>query len=441
MKLKHWSRSLLAATAVLASGLGLISCGTSNTVDYLYATSARNNPGQINVYRVDSQSGALTQIPDSPFNAGRNPVALVIDGAGDSLYVANRIDNSIIQYGIGTDAKLYGATTVNPSGSEPVWLAIHSYFDTSNKYLGSLLFVVENLQPNFTDLNPGPGALYVYRIPAGQTLSTPVTQTVNGVSQDFYPIGNAPTGAAATPDGEQVYVTDILSANETGTGASTTCGPGQGGIEGFNIDGGTDGSGNPATALPAGTITAAVGSPFCAGAAPSAVAVHPYSTFLYVTDSALNQVTAYSVQKQTGTGSNQGALRALSNGPVTTGTTPDGVTVDPRGKYVYVANRIGSLSGYAVNLGTGALSALAAGGSGSTGAGASCVIVEPALGRFVYTANLIDGSVSGFTLNPNDGSLAGTQNSPYQTTGLTSCVAATVHGNHPTIHVQNSAGN
>ena len=120
---------------------------------------------------------------------------------------------------------------------------------------------------------------------------------------------------------------------------------------------------------------------------------------------------------------------------------PDGITVDPRGLYVYVANKTGgSISGYGVNLATGGLSSLATGGSGTTGAQPGCVIVEPALGRFVYTANFADGSVSGFVLNPNNGALSATQNVFYGTAGLTQCVAAVQHGNHPVIAVQNTAG-
>ena len=181
-----------ALAAVAAAGAGLVSCGTSNTVDYLYATSSTNNPGQINVYRVDSQSGALTQIPDSPYPAGRNPVSLVASGTGQTLYVANLDDNTIIQFGIGSDAKLYGQHTINLPGSGPQWLAIHSYFDMrpgmGNKYLGSLLLVLQNYQPNFSVNNVSPGALSVYQIPpapnSGLTdaalTGSPVTQTLNG---------------------------------------------------------------------------------------------------------------------------------------------------------------------------------------------------------------------------------------------------------------------
>ncbi len=437
MKFKRWSQSILAATGLIGASAGLVSCGTSNTVDYLYATSSRNNPGQINVYRVDSQSGALTQIPDSPYpTQGRNPVSLVIDSGGKNLYVANRDDNSIVQFGIGTDAKLYGAHTINPSGSEPVSLSIHSY--TANNTTANFLFVVENLQPNFTDLNTGPGALYVYKLASDGTLgSTPVTQMVNGTAQAFYPLGNTPTGVNVTDDGQHVYVTDILATGQTGTDVvasgvnGTGCTAGQGAVQGFNL------SQHDSNGVPTGVLTPAAGSPFCAGVTPSAIASHPYSTFLYVTDSAQNQVIEYSINTTTSPGS----LRTLPQSVVATGTTPAGIVVEPRGMFVYVSNRIGgSVSGYAVNLGTGALTTLATAGSAATQTQPICLIVEPALARFLYTANFVDGSISGFSLDPNSGALAATQGAFYGTAGLSTCVAATSHGNHPIIHVQNTAG-
>ncbi|RRA48728.1 beta-propeller fold lactonase family protein [Acidipila sp. EB88] len=428
MKLKRWSQSILAATASICAGTGLVSCGTSNTVDYLYATSSKSDPGVINVFRVDSQSGALTAIPENSYPAGRTPVSLAADAVGKNLYVVNFDDNTLVQYGIGTDAKLYPQTTVNPSGSDPVAVTVHSVTDSSGNLLYNLVYVVETYQPDFTAQSTGPGALYVYKTDANGVMSTPVTQTVNGVSSSYVPLGNAPTAVNVTTDGLQVFATDLLTSTQTTNPACPTAG--LGGLQAYNQV--VDSSGNPT-----GVLTAVTGSPFCAGTAPSALASHPYSTFLYVTDSAQNQVITYGINKSAA----PGVLTNLPSGPVATGTTPDGIVVDPRGLYVYVTNKIGgTVQGYGVNLSTGGLSSLATNGTGTTGAYPGCVIVEPALGRFVYTANFAGNSISGFILDPNTGGLSATQNTFYDTSGLTQCVAAVSHGNHPIIHVQNVAG-
>ena len=398
----------------------------------LPAVSSKNDPGQINVYDVDSESGVATQIATSPFPAGRQPQSLVIDSQGKNLYLVNYIDNTISQYGIGTDAKLYHDEDVNPSGSQPTSLSIHTYTNPTTSVQTNFLFVVETYQPNFTSLNPGPGALFVYQLSSGGAIGSPVTQTVDGQASQFIPLETIPTGANTptadvnvTPDGNHVYVVDTLDA----TAPSGDCGVSQGGIEAYNMQ--FDGNGNAT-----GVLAPVNGTPFCAGVLPTAVTSHPFSTFLYVTDGSQNQVTAYTINTTT----NPGALTPLSSSPVATGTTPDGVVVDPRGLYVYVANKFGnSISGYAVNQATGGLSALATGGSGITGAEPGCVIVEPALGRFVYTANLVDGTVSAFVLNPNNGALTAAQGGFYAASGLTSCVAATPHNNHPVITTSNEA--
>lgn len=135
---------------------------------------------------------------------------------------------------------------------------------------------------------------------------------------------------------------------------------------------------------------------------------------------------------------NTGALKSVVTSPPPTGTAPDGITVDPRGNYVYVANRSGgTVSGYTINQSTGALTTLASStttGAAQTQAQPGCVIVEPALGRFLYTADFLGGDVSGFVLDPNTGALSATLGVYYGTAGLSHCVAATAHGNHPVIN-------
>jgi len=48
----------------------------------------------------------------------------------------------------------------------------------------------------------------------------------------------------------------------------------------------------------------------------------------------------------------------------------------------------------------------------------------------VYTANLLDNSLSGFQLNSSTGTLPPAQNGPYPTTGQPTAIASIPHGNH-----------
>lgn len=409
MKFSKTGQGLLAAAVSLGVALGITSCGQSNTIDYLYITASKNNPGQISVYRVDLQSGALTQIPDSPYlSGGRNPVAEVTSPNGANLYVVNHDDNTIVEFAIGTDAKLYPQNTYQTPGTEPNAIAINQ--------AGTLLFVLDTFQPLFSGSNPGPGALVVFPISSNGSLGAPVTNSALNVP--YWPVEFAPSTVNVTANGNFVYVANANTNNPTPADQRGT-------VSAFAV--GSGGALTPVYATPSD-------EPY-AGVTPSASASDPTSRFLYVTDSASNQLYVYTI------GSN-GAVTALTNGPFATGVFPDAVTIDPSGTYLYVANyNSNSVGAYQISQSTGAPSALAGATSYATKTGPTCILVEPAFGRFVYTANFLDSSVTGFQLNPNSGVLTGTENSPYPAAGQPTCAAAVPHGNHPGQHVQATSGN
>lgn len=420
MKLRKSGQVLLAAVVSAGVGLGLTSCGASNTIDFVYVTSSKNNPGQINVYEADSLSGALTQIPDSPYSSqGRNPVAEVAAPNGKNLYVVNRDDNTVVQFAIGSDGKIYPQHTCNTPGSQPNQIAINS--------AGTLLFVTDYYAPTGAGLapysasNPGPGDLVTYPLNADGSMGpsancTPVAQSAaNGASLSYVTLGSAPSGVNVLANGASVYVTQ--SGPETVNGVSSTYGQ----IAGFQI-----GSG--------GVLAPAPGSPYLAGVQPSAITSDPRSQWVYVTDSKQNTLTGYIV-------SSTGLLTTFASGPVNTDVFPDSVTIDPQGKFIYVANyNANDVSAYAINLATGVPSALAGLSAYATDAEPTCIIIDPGLGRFIYTSNFQGNTVTGIRLDPNTGSLSGNQNSPYPTAGQSTCAAAIPHGNHATQHVQAGPG-
>jgi|SRR5579875_2670553 len=404
---------ILLATAVSAIvGLGLTSCGQSNTIDFLYVTANKNATGQISVYWVDQESGAITQIPDSPYpSGGENPVAEVATPNGKVLYVVNRDDNTIVEFAIGTDAKIYPQKTCNTPGTEPEAIAVNT--------AGTELYVVDtyapapNGQAAYSETNPGPGALVEFPLNSSQQFAS-CTPVANG-SLNYWPLGDYPGGVAVAANDKFVYVVNtgsIVTTTSPPTAGVPIAAPtsGAGTISGFSI-----GSGGALTELP--------GSPFQAGTAPLGIAIDPTSRFVYATDSAQNQVIEYSIQSN-------GALQPLNPGITATGTFPVGITVDPRGLYVYVTNYTsGSVSSYNINQANGSLSSNAT-PTLPTGPGSTCVIIEPSLDRFLFTSNFLENEVSSAELNPNTGSLTTDQNSPYPSAAQPTCVAAVAHGNH-----------
>ncbi len=410
MKFSKSGQRLLAAAVSLGIAVGITSCGQSNTVDFLFVTASKNNPGQIAVYYVDQESGALTQIPSSPYSSGgRNPVAEVTSPNGKYLYVVNHDDNTIVDFAIGTDAKIYPQHTYNTPGTEPTALAINS--------TGTLLFVVDFYQPGFSDANPGPGALVVYPINSDGSLGSAVTNTSVSPNVPYWPVEDNPANVNVTvpltsSTLDYVYVVNTNTKTQAGT------------VSAFSYS----------TASGGGALTPISGSPFQAGVAPNASASDPTGRFYYVTDGATNQLIAYAITQN-------GVLVPLQNGPFKTDVFPDAVTIDPSGTYVYVANyNSNDISGYQIDPGTGAPSSLAT-NVFATKTGPTCVLIEPALGRYLYTSNFLDNSLTGYQMNPNTGVLTGTENNPYPTAGQPTCVAAITHGNHATQHVQPTSGN
>src|SRR5450432_1423432 len=88
---------------------------------------------------------------------------------------------------------------------------------------------------------------------------------------------------------------------------------------------------------------------------------NPTPKFVYVVnfcvsrrDCSAGNVSAYTINSATG------ALREIAGSPFAAGSDPQSVTVDPSGRFAYVANFFGNnVSAYTINRSTGALRAVA----------------------------------------------------------------------------------
>jgi 6-phosphogluconolactonase len=387
MKLSKSGRIALASVVSLGLGFGATACGPSNTIDFLYVTASKQNPGQINVYKVDSEAGILYQITDSPYGSGgRNPVADVASPNGKNLYVVNHDDNTVVEFAIGTDGKLYPQQTCNLPGSYPSQLAVNK--------AGTYLYIVETYQPNFSLSIPGPGALVVFPINANGLLgaTSSLCQPVPDGTNAFFPLGNNPLSVNVLANGNFVYAVNESDAT----------------IAAFQV--GSDGG------------LSSIGL-FKVGTNPNALASDPAGKFLYVTDGATNQMYGFQVQSN-------GSLVMMAK-PFQTDNLPIAVAVDPRGIYVYVANfNANDVSAYSIDPSTGNATPLAGSSIYAVGNGPLCLLIEPSEGRYIYTANFLSNTVSGLALNPASGGLSAVQNTPFGAAQQPTCTAAITHGNH-----------
>jgi len=410
MKWNKLGRGTLASILSLAL-VSVTACSRDYVLAYVYVTTAKpltgaSLNGGVSAYAVDYQIGSLTPLADSPVTAGKNPVTLVASPNGLNLYVINHDDSSVSVYSIGTDGKIYLQATNNVTGSEATAVAIDA--------AGAFLYVTFTYQlgPNgqqlYSPASPGPGGVTIFPI-SSKDGSLGAPSTVN--------VGNNPVGVVVSrPSGglSFVYVLDQeVSPKATVLGFSQN--PNTGAL-----------TPTPGTVITTDSTGKTVATGYGAGTTPSAIAEDPSSRFVYITDEATNQLYGNVV-------ANNGALVAMANGPFATGILPVGITIDPRGKFLYVANfTSGTIGAYAIDTATGTPVGSVGSSSTTVDTGPTCVTVEPALGIYVYTANNLASTVSALQLDPHNGGLKQVQNTPFPAGGLPTCAVSVANGSHPT---------
>jgi 6-phosphogluconolactonase len=313
------------------------------------------------------------------------------------LYVVNRDDNTIVQFTIGKDGKLYPENTVNTPGIFPVSVATSKGF----------LFVVDSYMPlpNCSPASPCSGSVAVFPILAASaagskvanTLGTPVVNSA--ISTSYWPL--TLPGAAAT----DIFVPSAI--NVAGAGAYVYVAGYDANTNAGYIFGFAPGSDGALAALP--------GFPVQVGTHPSSITSDPSGSYLYVTDAAQNAAYGFQISG--------GALTPLNGSPFATGSQPSAIVLDGTAKYAIVANTQDSnVTVYSVN--SGSLSKL---GTYTTGTQPVAIGIDPSLNQYIYTANFLGNTVSGFQLNPGDGTLLNSQFSPSASNPNPTAVAAVTH--------------
>lgn len=419
MKFNKSSQLVLVSAASLLAATLVTACSQLTqtlTVDFVYVVSNKaagaNNYGNIDVFEINSESGAMRQIPSSPFpSGGRNPVATVVSTDYGSLFVANQYDNTIVQFTIGTDGKLYPLTTVNTPGIYPVAMAITK----------SALFVADTFEPlpSCSTATPCPGSISVFPLTAATStapvaLGSPATNaSVNGT---YWPL--MLTGAQATDVIVPTAVTAVTPSGASGasyvfvSGYDSTISPSAGYIFGFSV-------------ASNGVLTPLSGSPYAAGERPSAIAADPTGSYIYVTDFSRAEVLGFSVAAS---GASAGSLTPLTSGnggsnAFSAGNQPSSIVFNPSYPFAYVTNSLDStLIAYSVS--SGKLTQIA---EYATGVQPVAMGVDPSTNRFLFTANFLGNDVSGFALNTSDGTLFLSQNTPYAASAQPVAVTAIPH--------------
>jgi 6-phosphogluconolactonase (cycloisomerase 2 family) len=343
------ARIMMLAPLLILLPSAALQCQQST---FLYSANAESN--DVSAYSINSATGALTQIPGSPFFAAADPhwAAITIDPYSRFAYASDYATATITGFAIDPST---GALISLPGSPYPAASAGPRYgaIDPAGKYF----YMNSSNEVSEYTINQQNGALTL--------LGSPYA---TGTAFSF--------GLTCHPNGHFLFVANVL----TGT------------LSVLAID--------PST----GVLTVTPGSPVAAGSSPSGVAVDSSGRFVYVSNTN-GGVVAFQIDATTG------VLTPLNGSPF---ATPGGraIATDPHGQFVFVANESsGSVSAFTIDQTTGALAPVP-GSPFVTGPAPTSLIVDPT-STYLYVAATDSNNIYGYQIAASTGVLTPVTGSPF----------------------------
>jgi len=257
---------------------------------FLYVSDFNN--GVVDVYSINSTSGAINQVNAVVATNGSNLGGLAMDPQGKFLYATEQTlfkgvpRGNILAWSV--DSSTGALQPINSVkylqvGYRPAQIAIDS--------TGKFLYV--------SDPGVAFGWIFAYEINSDGTL-TPVSGSPYsvGITTSVNPIG-----IVVSPNSKFLYV----ALNGVNAAAA------------YAIDGTT------------GALSPVAGMPFACGLNPILLAIHPNGNFLYAGNTG-GGVSAFTIDQNTG------ILSPVLQSPFDAGSSIWGLAVDPSGKYLYAAD-------------------------------------------------------------------------------------------------------
>ena len=317
---------------------------------FVFVSDVNNTGGSVSAYKINN-NGTLTF--QNTLAAGKGAIALAVDPSGHFLYTANYISSNVSAFTIDQTSGALTAVVGTPTvavGSSPQAVSI----DSSGQFLYVGHFSSHEVWEYGIDGTSG-ALTFLHKIRSGK-----------GVD------GMAISSGSSPP----VY-TDFLAfdVNSAGVGEALVDGT-SGALSAFSNN---------------------------APAAPTAVAVDPYQRFVYAIKKANNTVAQYTL----------GSFGAMTfNGAISTGNSPQALTVDPSGRFLYVSandstNAGTGVFGFTINQSSGLLTAIS--GGTKLGLGGGLLTTDPT-GRFLFVQG---NGIYVYNINPADGTLNSVPGSPF----------------------------
>lgn len=364
----------LLATAGL---FGMVGCGSFFSTchmcppppkpqHFVYTANAGGNQSTVSALSASPSTGQLSPLAGSPYNAGSGSIALASDFVRGRLYVANSQSGNISGFNINLNSGALSPTASSPYAAES---GIDSLAVTPD---GAFLYAVSGSSAN----------LWGFSIDSGGAL------TPTGLAPTLIaPGATSSSSVVVDPSGKYVY--------------TTTASSGSASIYGFSLDSGT------------GALAPLAGFPLAIAGLVNESAFDRSGKFFLVTGT--NEFGTKGGIEVFSFDSGSGAL-TLAAGPVEVGTDPAGVALDSSGKYAYVPNTAdATISAFALDGSSGALTAVAGAPFASGGNGninGPLGIAASTVGPYLYVCNA-SNDVSVFAVNSGTGVLSAIQGSPF----------------------------
>jgi 6-phosphogluconolactonase (cycloisomerase 2 family) len=313
----------------------------------------------------DGTLGALTPI-GAPVATDTSPASVAVDPSGRFAYVANDFSNEVLLFAIDATTGALTPGTPVTAREGPVSIVLTR---------GTAPVTVT---PRFAyTANQGSDNVSGFSIDATSGMLT-------AIAGSPFPTGQIPVSIRTDPLGRFVYVANVNSGD----------------ISGFTIDSAT------------GALAAVPGSPVALNENPIALAIDPSGRFLYAASFSLEgagNIWGFLIDSTTG------ALTAIPGAPFPAADSPNSISVDPSGRFVYVVASF-LIIGYAIDAGTGILVPFTS-LQVTSGDEPLSITVEPS-GQFVYVGTgAIHNDILGFSIDPANGNLTAIPGLSVSTTG------------------------
>jgi hypothetical protein len=409
MKFRKFGKALLLTAISAGVVFGASSCVQSYSVGYLYVTGTQTasttGAGIISGFKIDHNTGKLNPIHGLPISSGgANPGRFILLSGQRFLYVLNQgttadggpcsatdvcSNANIVQFAIGGNGVLAPQQTFYTQGHNPFRILA----DAS----GSHIFVLDHESPDsagcslvFGNAVTECGDITVFSVdPSTGRLSLVLNAQVtsaSGAQLTYFPVPVNPIDF--TISGNSILT--LSGTPDTGDSSFPYA---------YN-------AGN-------GQLTITQNSPQPLGM-KQANAIVVAASVVYVLDNGVNkngtngQIFAYT--------SSNGSLQAQANGYYADDPTlsnPNYVIPSHNGKWLYVlnegdnlntVNQQSGIAGFTITQPYQLLPIASGGQVAGTGAGPQCILEDPS-NQFIYTANYNDSSVTGLSIDQNQGNL------------------------------------